>query len=369
MHLEAVLEWGWRCAWRPWWREIGVQGGDQSGGSSLGGRRNGSWDSIHWLACIRGNIGNRAQHGLPKDERLAGSGRQSILGWCNLQWVHYSVYVVLGVYCTWCMLYLVYAVLGVCCTWCMLYSVYIVLGVCCTRCMLYSVYAVLGVCCTRCMLYSVYAVLDICCTRCMLYSVYAVLGVCCTRCMLYSVNAVLGICCNRCHLLVMAWRNRVGWLTFIFLGDGRFDDDTERDERRLGKSWWEIGTQTILCASQFTIPDRAGIAFATGASNPPAVRVQTGNIVRFGSWPIKNPNCPDLVGLSPGLDINAQFSGQVYPTAEPHLRELTTFAPIQYLSCDRVTIWHICTRCSFRCCSPLILAFCDLITLHWVDVE
>jgi len=39
-------------------------------------------------------------------------------------------YPVLGVCCTWCMLYLVYAVLGVCCTWWMLYLVYA-----CTRCM------------------------------------------------------------------------------------------------------------------------------------------------------------------------------------------------------------------------------------------
>jgi len=45
---------------------------------------------------------------------------------------------ILGVCCTWCMLYLVYAVLGVCCTWCMLYLVYAVLGVCCTPYMLHS---------------------------------------------------------------------------------------------------------------------------------------------------------------------------------------------------------------------------------------
>jgi len=43
--------------------------------------------------------------------------------------------------------------------------------------MRYSVYAVLGVCCTRCMLYLVYAVLGVCCTQCMLYSVYAILSV------------------------------------------------------------------------------------------------------------------------------------------------------------------------------------------------
>jgi len=38
------------------------------------------------------------------------------------------------------------------------------------------------------MLNSVYAVLGVCCTRCMLYSVYTVFGVCCTWCMLYSVS-------------------------------------------------------------------------------------------------------------------------------------------------------------------------------------
>ena len=69
--------------------------------------------------------------------------------------MQYTVYALLGVCCTWCMLYLVYVVLGVCCTWCMLYLVYAVLGVCCTWCMLYLVYAVLGVCCTCCMLDSV----------------------------------------------------------------------------------------------------------------------------------------------------------------------------------------------------------------------
>jgi len=52
----------------------------------------------------------------------------------------------------------------------------------------YSVYAVLGVCCTRCMLYSVDAVLGGCCTRCILDLVYAVVGVCCTWCMLYLVS-------------------------------------------------------------------------------------------------------------------------------------------------------------------------------------
>jgi len=44
------------------------------------------------------------------------------------------------------------------------------------RCMQYSVYADV-----------LYAVLGVCCTWCMLYSVHAVLGACCTWCMLYLV--------------------------------------------------------------------------------------------------------------------------------------------------------------------------------------
>jgi len=90
---------------------------------------NGSLDSIHWSTRNCGNVENSVQHGTLGAERLAGSRRQSILGWCGMQWMHYSVY----------------TRLGVCSTRCMLNSVYSVLGVCYTRCMLYSVYAVLGV--------------------------------------------------------------------------------------------------------------------------------------------------------------------------------------------------------------------------------
>jgi len=127
--MEAVIEQVWRCTWRPWSSKIeGVLGGGQSGGGSSGGRHDGSWDSIQWLTCHCANVENGVQHGVPRDERLAGSGRQSILE-CSTRCVMYSVNAVLGVCCTRCMLYSVYAVLGVCCTWCMLYLVYSVLGV------------------------------------------------------------------------------------------------------------------------------------------------------------------------------------------------------------------------------------------------
>jgi len=106
MHSEAVIERVWRCTCRLWSSEIGgVLEGGQSGGGSSGGRRDGSWDSIHWLTRNCGNVENWVQHDLPRDERLAGSGRQSILGWCSTRCMQYSVYAVLGVCCTRCMLY------------------------------------------------------------------------------------------------------------------------------------------------------------------------------------------------------------------------------------------------------------------------
>jgi len=84
MFSEAVTERVWRCTWRLWSREIG----GVLGGSQFGGRHDASWHSIHWLTCNCGNVESWVQH-LPRDEKLARSGRLSILGW----------------YCTWCMLY------------------------------------------------------------------------------------------------------------------------------------------------------------------------------------------------------------------------------------------------------------------------
>jgi len=84
MHYDAVTERIWRCTCRLWLSEIR----GELGGGRFGGRRDGSWDSIHWLTCICGNVVSWVQH-LLTDEKLAGSGRLLILGWC----------------CTWCMLH------------------------------------------------------------------------------------------------------------------------------------------------------------------------------------------------------------------------------------------------------------------------
>jgi len=57
----------------------------------------------------------------------------------------------------------------------------------------------------------------------------SILGWCRTQCMQYSVYAVLVVCFTRCELLSMAWRDREWWLNFVFLGDGRVEDEKERD--------------------------------------------------------------------------------------------------------------------------------------------
>jgi len=98
MHLEAVMGGVWRGSWSPWSSEIvGELGGGESGGGSSGGRCDRSWDSIHWLTCNCGNVEYWVQHGLPRDERLAGNGRHSMMGLCSMRCMQYSVYDVLGV--------------------------------------------------------------------------------------------------------------------------------------------------------------------------------------------------------------------------------------------------------------------------------
>jgi len=61
---------------------------------------------------------------------------------------------------------------------------------------------------------------------------------CCTQCMLYSVYAVLGVCCTRCQLMIMPWRDREGWLNFVFCDDGWDVDEKERD---VGWRWERCG--------------------------------------------------------------------------------------------------------------------------------
>jgi len=69
---------------------------------------------------------------------------------------------------------------------------------------------------------------------------------------LYSVYAVLGVCCTRCRLMIMPWRDREGWLNFVFCDDGWDVDEKERDggwrSERCGgyERIWEISGTTCL---------------------------------------------------------------------------------------------------------------------------
>jgi hypothetical protein len=115
MHLEAVIEWVWRCTWRPWLSEFGgVLGGGQSEGSFLGGGSDGSGDSIKLLTRNCANVENWVPHGLPREwmpARDSQSLDNAVRGVCSSQWMLYLVYAALGVCYTLCRLYLVYAVL------------------------------------------------------------------------------------------------------------------------------------------------------------------------------------------------------------------------------------------------------------------
>jgi len=83
----------------------------------------------------------------------------------------------------------------------------------------------------------VHAVLNGYRSQCMLNSVYTVLGVCHTQCMLHLVYFVLGVCCTWCTLMIMAYRDTVQLLDFVFCDDGRVVDKKERWGMEMGMTW------------------------------------------------------------------------------------------------------------------------------------
>ena len=74
----------------------------------------------------------------------------------------------------------------------------------------------------------------------------ATLRWCSTLCM-YAVH---GECCTRYQLTIIGlWDTEAGY-NFEWLLDGRVQKEKERDERRCGKLWWEIGTkENCVCKS------------------------------------------------------------------------------------------------------------------------
>ena len=137
MHSEAGIERVWRCTWRPkikWTQWCICRPWSSEFGHALGGRDRAKLEEylkvVNLEAVVREGgatgaetlfIGSLVIVGMYRIEynmfcremRMAGSGRQSIVGWCSTRCMQYSAYAVLGVWCTRCMLYSVNAVLGV----------------------------------------------------------------------------------------------------------------------------------------------------------------------------------------------------------------------------------------------------------------
>jgi len=92
MHSKALIETIWRCSC---WLRSSEIGGEPAGGWSSGRRLwwrcEGSWCSLYWIACNCGNVKSWLQQHPPSDEKLIGSKRLSILGWCCPWYMLYSV--------------------------------------------------------------------------------------------------------------------------------------------------------------------------------------------------------------------------------------------------------------------------------------
>jgi len=83
-------------------------------------------------------------------------------------------------------------------------------------------------------------------------------------------------------------------------------------------------------------------------------------------------------GYGSGLETNWIRWNRFHPIKKPNRNEPTvlwlvpqsrkprTFAPVKYLSSDRLTIWYIHNRCSFACSFTTSPRSCDLINIRWV---
>jgi len=151
MHLQAVIERVWKCTWRPWSSEFDDALGRHHQArveeylEAVNRRHTGCWHSIHplvnsqpWecdevtlplsshggMAVAVDHFGRHAKHW--SYILWSTPNRGNVRKNDDPGWMLYSVYqcvLVLGVCCTWCVLYLVYVGLRVRCTWCKLYWV------------------------------------------------------------------------------------------------------------------------------------------------------------------------------------------------------------------------------------------------------
>jgi len=85
---------------------------------------------------------------------------------------------------------------------------------------------------------------------------------------------------------------------------------------------------------------------------------------RFGSGSGLEPNWNRCNGFYPIKKPNRTEPAVFW--AVPHFRKLRSLAPIKFLSFDRITIWYIRKRSSFRCSFTTWSPIWDPITIRWV---
>jgi len=138
--------------------------------------------------------------------------------------------------------------------------------------------------------------------------------------------------------MIMARRDREGWLNFMFLGDSRVQHKKERDQRRWVKSSWETGTWGISCASQLPIPDTAGTSPDLASSHT----------VTRSSKPNQASRSPDFSG--PLISSISFSSSSPISLILVHNSTIIARTPSQviplYLSMP--SLW-VNTECGIRC--------------------
>jgi len=77
--------------------------------------------------------------------------------------------------------------------------------------------------------------------------------------MQYSVYSVSCGCRTQCKLNIMGWRDIEGGHNFVFLGDGRVQDEKGRSWEKIGNHCDKWGPKIFERASRLTIPDTAGM--------------------------------------------------------------------------------------------------------------
>jgi len=122
----------------------------------------------------------------------------------------------------------------------------------------------------------------------------------------------------------MAWRDREGWLKFVFLGDGKGDGTNHHQKQ---------GLKRISCASQFTIHDMAGTCHDLACNNTDTRSSQPNQASRipnssFCSYP------PHRSHLYPS---SLSFSSTTLPSSQnTKLSHLSLSLHAMIMSWDRV---------------------------------